>query len=48
MPSVATDAIVIRPRQDLLHDILLITRKNNPFKGKLAFPGGFVEYNEDP
>jgi 8-oxo-dGTP diphosphatase len=30
------------------HEILLITRLNDPFKGALAFPGGFVDYNEDP
>lgn len=30
------------------HEIILITRKNDPFKGCLAFPGGFVDYNEDP
>jgi len=28
--------------------ILLIRRKNEPWKGMLAFPGGFVEKNEDP
>jgi 8-oxo-dGTP diphosphatase len=26
----------------------MITRKNDPFKGHFAFPGGFVDYNEDP
>jgi len=27
---------------------LLITRGNDPHKGCLAYPGGFVDYNEDP
>ena len=26
----------------------MITRGRDPFKGSLAFPGGFVDYNEDP
>ena len=48
LPSVTTDALAFRDRDDGYHDILLITRKNEPFKGYLAFPGGFVNYNEDP
>ena len=28
--------------------LLLIKRKDDPFKGMWAFPGGFVNYNEDP
>jgi 8-oxo-dGTP diphosphatase len=48
LPSIATDAIVFRSRPDGLHDILLVTRKHNPFGGQLAFPGGFVDYNEEP
>ena len=34
--------------QPSAHEILLITRLRDPFKGFLAFPGGFVDYNEDP
>lgn len=48
VPAVTTDAIVLRRRQDLSHDILLIVRGGNPYKDHLAFPGGFVDYNEDP
>jgi 8-oxo-dGTP diphosphatase len=47
-PSLSTDAIVIRKSDDNKNEILLIERKNNPFKGKLAFPGGFVDNGEDP
>ncbi len=36
------------PSDDERTDILLITRLNYPFKGQLAFPGGFVDYGEDP
>ena len=48
LPSITTDALVFRNRSDGFHDILLITRKKDPFSGFLAFPGGFVDYNEDP
>lgn len=51
VPNVATDAIVIRPKkhkEQIAYDILLITRGGTPFKGHYAFPGGFVDYNEDP
>ena len=49
-PSVTVDAIVVRPKQEdsNAHEILMITRGFEPFKGCLAFPGGFVDYNEDP
>ena len=48
-PSLTADAIVLRKhKNDDKHDILLVTRGHDPFKDHLAFPGGFVEYNEDP
>lgn len=42
-PSLAVDAIVIDGDK-----ILLIKRGKEPWKGMLAFPGGFVEQGEDP
>jgi len=44
-PAVTTDVILItndRPAQ-----VLLIKRANNPFQALWAFPGGFVEMDED-
>ena len=42
-PSLAVDAVVIRG-----DEVLLITRGSEPWKGMLAFPGGFVDKGEDP
>ena len=48
-PSLTADAMVLRKHTtDEYHDILLITRLKDPFKGRMAFPGGFVDYNEEP
>ena len=30
------------------YDILLITKMNWPYIGKFAFPGDFLNYNEEP
>ena len=40
-PSLAVDGVLIKNRK-----VLLIKRKNEPFKNKWALPGGFVEYGE--
>ena len=42
-PSLAVDAVTIRG-----DEVLLIRRGIEPWKGMLAFPGGFVEKGEDP
>jgi len=43
---VTTDCIIIKSI-DGFDKLLLIKRKHEPFVGKWAFPGGFVEINED-
>jgi 8-oxo-dGTP diphosphatase len=45
-PMVTVDAIVFKRSQDKAA-LLLIKRKNEPYKGKWAFPGGFVDINEE-
>ncbi len=40
-PNLTVDAVI---KKD--NSVILIKRKNNPFKGAWAIPGGFVEYNE--
>jgi 8-oxo-dGTP diphosphatase len=45
-PMVTVDAVVFlkgRPKPK----VLMIKRKKEPFKGKWAFPGGFVEMDEE-
>ena len=50
MPSLTVDALCSRPNPQAPKNpkILMITRGHSPFKGSLAFPGGFVDYNENP
>jgi 8-oxo-dGTP diphosphatase len=40
-PAITVDGIITRKQK-----VLLIMRKNKPFQGFYAFPGGFVEYKE--
>jgi 8-oxo-dGTP diphosphatase len=41
-PSLTVDAIILNEKKE----VLLIKRKNEPFKDFWALPGGFVEYGE--
>jgi len=45
-PAVTVDIIVTRTLKDL-SQILLIERKNQPFKNQWALPGGFVDIDEE-
>ncbi|MCF8231755.1 MAG: NUDIX hydrolase [Bacteroidales bacterium] len=45
-PALTTDAAVFTRSSDYELKVLLIQRKNPPFLGFWAFPGGFVEINE--
>ena len=45
-PSVTTDCIIIKDSKGS-KSVLLIKRKYEPFIGKWALPGGFVEIDED-
>lgn len=44
-PALTVDIILIA-RQQESNKILLIQRKSDPYQGKWALPGGFIEMNE--
>ncbi|MFO7608981.1 MAG: NUDIX hydrolase [Candidatus Krumholzibacteriia bacterium] len=51
-PALTVDAVVLsRGGEGLLDDgyrVLLVERGREPFRGRWALPGGFVDYGEDP
>lgn len=46
-PMVTVDILLIAPDTNGQFNILLIKRKNEPFKDFWALPGGYVEIDED-
>ena len=45
-PALTVDAVVFRKNRSTW-EVLLIKRANEPFKGMWAFPGGFVDMDEE-
>jgi 8-oxo-dGTP diphosphatase len=41
------DVVLFKENADKSNELLLIKRKNEPFKGLWALPGGFIEMEED-
>ncbi len=46
-PSVTVDCIILAGNGKQNYRIALIKRLNPPYRGKWAFPGGFVDIDED-
>lgn len=46
MASITADMGLLRKNNDCDYEILLIKRKNEPYKDCWALPGGFMEMNE--
>jgi len=44
-PSLTVDVVVVAPMEGK-HKVLLVKRKNPPFEGNWAIPGGFVDPHE--
>jgi 8-oxo-dGTP diphosphatase len=44
-PSLTVDVVVVAPIDDQ-HKVLLVQRRNSPFEGSWALPGGFVDPHE--
>lgn len=44
--AITVDAVIFTRRENKI-EVLLIKRKNDPFKNKWAIPGGFLEEDED-
>ena len=44
-PMLTVDAVVFRVKNGI-REVLLIRRKNEPFRGHWALPGGFMDMNE--
>jgi 8-oxo-dGTP diphosphatase len=47
-PMLTVDAVVFRARPGFSREVLVIRRGNEPFAGRFALPGGFIEVNEPP
>lgn len=45
-PALTVDAVILHRAADRL-SVLLVRRGREPFRGRCALPGGFVEYGED-
>ncbi len=45
-PAVTADCVIFGLDESNKMKVLLIQRGNNPYKGKWAFPGGFMEIDE--
>lgn len=44
--TVTVDNVIFNLKDPNNPKVLLITRKNEPFKGKLALPGGFLDVDD--